>query len=281
MNPDAGIYCSGPKRQRQGNGRDLSGRLSAFRWLILFSSAALLLALGGRVSADTYIYENLEGQRLITNVPSSEKGMTLIKHRRDRSTRPRNKRKIIGYSYLFRDAEGISHYTNRKASGKGMTLVSRRPIYYYGKPRSGGPAPVLKVLKERIRKYRPLIMQAARDTGLDANLIHAVILAESAYNPKALSPKGAMGLMQLMPQTAKRFNVMDAYDPAQNIRGGTRYLKFLMERFGNDTDLVTAAYNAGEGAVEKYGRSIPPYKETQEYVRKVKGYMAQGMVAFN
>jgi len=281
MNPDAGIYCSGPKRQRQGNGRDLSGRLSAFRWLILFSSVVLLLMLVGKVSADTYIYENLEGQRLITNVPSSEKGMTLIKHRRDRSTRPRNKRKIIGYSYLFKDAEGISHYTNRKASGKGMTLVSRRPIYYYGKPRSGGPAPVLKVLKERIRKYRPLIMQAARDTGLDANLIHAVILAESAYNPRALSPKGAMGLMQLMPQTAKRFNVTDAYDPAQNIRGGTRYLKFLMERFGNDTDLVTAAYNAGEGAVEKYGRSIPPYKETQDYVRKVKGYMAQGMVAFN
>ena len=281
MNPDAGIYCSGLEKQCQGKGCDLSGGVSAFRWLILFSSAALLLALGGRVSADTYIYENLEGQRLITNVPSSEKGMTLIKHRRDRSTRPRNKRKIIGYSYLFRDAEGISHYTNRKASGKGMTLVSRRPIYYYGKPRSGGPAPVLKVLKERIRKYRPLIMQAARDTGLDANLIHAVILAESAYNPKALSPKGAMGLMQLMPQTAKRFNVTDAYDPAQNIRGGTRYLKFLMERFGNDTDLVTAAYNAGEGAVEKYGRSIPPYKETQEYVRKVKGYMAQGMVAFN
>lgn len=281
MNPDAGTYCSSPKRKRRGNGRDLAGGLSAFRWLILFSSVILLLMLVGKVSADTYIYENLEGQRLITNVPSSEKVMTLIKHRRDRSTRPRNKRKIIGYSYLFRDAEGISHYTNRKASGKGMTLVSKRPIYYYGKPRSGGPAPVLKVLKERIRKYRPLIMQAARDTGLDANLIHALILAESAYNLKALSPKGAMGLMQLMPQTAKRFNVTDAYDPAQNIRGGTRYLKFLMERFGNDTDLVTAAYNAGEGAVEKYGRRIPPYKETQEYVRKVKGYMAQGMVAFN
>ena len=244
-------------------------------------AVVLTLLFFGTVSADTYIYENAEGQRLITNVPSRDKGMTLIKHRRDKRTKPRNKRRVIGYSYLFRDAEGISHYTNKKSTGRGMELISKRPIYYYGKPRSGGPAPVLKVLRERIREYRPLIMQAARETGLDANLIHAVILAESAYNPKAVSPKGAMGLMQLMPATAKRFDVTDAYDPVQNIRGGTRYLKFLMDRFGNDIELATAAYNAGEGAVEKYGRTIPPYRETQDYVRKVKGYMAQGMVAFN
>lgn len=241
----------------------------------------LLLLISAAVSADTYVYENAEGQRLITNVPSRDKDMTLIKRWRDKRTKPRKQRKIIGYSYLFRDAEGISHFTNKKSSGRGMELISKRPIYYYDKPRSGGPAPVLNVLKERIKEYRPLIMQAARETGLDVNLIHAVILAESAYNPKALSPKGAMGLMQLIPATAKRFNVTDAYDPAQNIRGGTRYLKFLMNRFGNDIELATAAYNAGEGAVEKYGRTIPPYRETQDYVRKVKGYMAQGMVAFN
>jgi len=185
-----------------------------------------------------------------------------------------------GDVYKFEDAEGRTLLTNIPSKGKGMTLV-KRFRFSYARPHSGGPAPVLKVLKDRIRKYKPLIMQAARDTGLDTDLIHAVILAESAYDPQAVSPKGAMGLMQLMPATAKRFNVSDAFDPAQNISGGARYLKFLMERFDNDLELVTAAYNAGEGAVEKYGRSIPPYKETQLYVKKVKDFMQQGMMAFN
>ncbi len=186
----------------------------------------------------------------------------------------------VGDVYKFEDAEGRTLLTNIPSNGKGMTLM-KRFRFSYAKPHSGGRAPVLKVLKDRIRKYKPFIMQAARDTGLDTDLIHAVILAESAYDSKAVSPKGAMGLMQLMPATAKRFNVSDAFDPAQNIRGGTQYLKFLMKRFGNDLELVTAAYNAGEGAVEKYGRSIPPYKETQLYVKKVKDFMQQGMVAFN
>ncbi|WP_456406019.1 lytic transglycosylase domain-containing protein [Thiolapillus sp.] len=182
--------------------------------------------------------------------------------------------------YKFEDAEGRTLLTNIPSSGKGM-MLKKRFRFSYAKPHSGGRAPILKVLKDRIRKYKPFIMQAARETGLDTDLIHAVILAESAYDPKAVSPKGAMGLMQLMPATARRFHVNDAFDPAQNIRGGTEYLKLLMERFGNDIELATAAYNAGEGAVEKYGRSIPPYKETRLYVRKVKDFMQQGMVAFN
>lgn len=185
-----------------------------------------------------------------------------------------------GDIYKFEDTEGRTLLTNVPSSGKGMTLT-KRFRFSYANPHSGGRAPILKVLKDRIRKYKPFIMQASRDTGLNTDLIHAVILAESAYNSKAVSPKGAMGLMQLMPATAKRFNVNDAFDPAQNIRGGTEYLKFLMKRFGNDITLATAAYNAGEGAVEKYGRSIPPYKETQLYVKKVKDFMQQGMVAFN
>ncbi len=185
-----------------------------------------------------------------------------------------------GDVYKFEDEEGRTLLTNIPSNGKGMKLV-KRFRFSYSRPHSGGRAPVLKVLKDRIRKYRPLIMQAARETGLDTDLIHAVILAESAYDSKAVSPKGAMGLMQLMPATAKRFNVSDAFDPAQNISGGTRYLKFLMARFGNDLELVTAAYNAGEGAVERYGRSIPPFKETRLYVKKVRDFMQQGMVAFN
>ena len=186
---------------------------------------------------------------------------------------------VAGDVYKFEDAEGRTLLTNIPSSGKGMKLV-KRFRFSYANPRSGGHAPVLKVLKDRIKKYRPFIMLAARETGLDTDLIHAVILAESAYDSNAVSPKGAMGLMQLMPATAKRFNVSDAFDPEQNIRGGTQYLKLLMEKFGNDLELATAAYNAGENAVEKYGRRIPPYRETQLYVKKVKDFMQQGMVAF-
>jgi hypothetical protein len=245
----------------------------------LVVGVAIVLA-AAAAAADTYVCTDEEGETTLTNIPCA-RGAVTQKHNRSGKTRPQSNRKIIGYSYRFEDDEGHTLYTNKRKAGRGMTLVSRRPIYYYGKPRSGGPAPVLKVLRERVKKYRPLILQAARDTGLDANLVHAVILAESAYDPQARSPKGAMGLMQLMPATAKRFGVGNPYDPAQNIRAGTRYLSYLMKRFGNDMELAVAAYNAGEGAVEKYNRSIPPYKETQAYVQKVKGYMAQGMLAFN
>jgi hypothetical protein len=103
---------------------------------------------------------------------------------------------------------------------------------------------------------------------LEPALMHAVISAESSYNPWAVSPKGAMGLMQLMPGTAERFGVSNPYDPVANMHGGARYLRWLLDRF-NDPRLAVAAYNAGEGAVQKYGNQIPPYQETQTYVVRV------------
>jgi soluble lytic murein transglycosylase-like protein len=100
-------------------------------------------------------------------------------------------------------------------------------------------------------------------------LLHAVIRVESAYNPSAVSSAGAVGLMQLMPGTAQRYGVVDRTDPVQNIEGGARYLRDLMAMFGSDLTLAIAAYNAGENAVIKYNNSIPPYPETQNYVRQV------------
>jgi soluble lytic murein transglycosylase-like protein len=117
-------------------------------------------------------------------------------------------------------------------------------------------------------KYlEPVIADAAERHQVDPALVQSVIAVESAYNPEAVSPKGAMGLMQLIPATARRFGAADAFDPRQNIEAGVKYLKYLQELFQDDK-LALAAYNAGEGAVQKYG-GVPPYRETTDYVRRV------------
>lgn len=121
----------------------------------------------------------------------------------------------------------------------------------------------------RKSKFAPMIQRVATAAKVNVHLIHAVVQAESAYNPKARSPAGAIGLMQLMPATAKRYGVADIWDPEQNLHGGAQYLRDLLELFDNDLRLAVAAYNAGEGAVLKYGKQIPPYPETREYVRRV------------
>ncbi|MEE9234494.1 MAG: lytic transglycosylase domain-containing protein [Candidatus Acidoferrales bacterium] len=112
------------------------------------------------------------------------------------------------------------------------------------------------------------IRQAAREHAVDPLLIHAIIQVESAWNPRARSRKGALGLMQLMPATGARFGVRDFFDPKQNVTGGVRYLRFLLDRFDNDPELALAGYNAGENAVAAAG-GVPPYRETREYLKRV------------
>ena len=119
--------------------------------------------------------------------------------------------------------------------------------------------------------YKDQVKIAALDSGIETALLHAVIMTESNYNARAISPKGARGLMQLMPHTAKRFGVNNADDPKQNIQGGARYLSYLLKLFKNDFSLAIAAYNAGENAVIEHGNTIPPYRETLHYVIKVLG----------
>jgi len=124
-------------------------------------------------------------------------------------------------------------------------------------------------------QYDDLIAVHANKHSLNPDFVRAVIQAESAFNPRARSPKGAMGLMQLMPSTAAAYQVLNAYDPAENIRAGVAYLKSLLTRFGDDVSLALAAYNAGPTAVEKYGNSVPPYKETRDYVKRIRANSGQ------
>jgi soluble lytic murein transglycosylase-like protein len=167
-------------------------------------------------------------------------------------------------------------YATRDASG--TIVLSDHPIdeptVIYavpGAPRYVTTTPVAsddESISARER-YEPLVIEHSNRHGLRPELVRAVIQVESGYNPRALSPKGAMGLMQLMPETARVLGVQRPYDPAQNIAGGTRYLRVLLDKYNGDELLALAAYNAGSGAVDRHGHRVPPYRETQDYVRKV------------
>jgi soluble lytic murein transglycosylase-like protein len=128
------------------------------------------------------------------------------------------------------------------------------------------PPPVAQSLSSA--PFGRMIRSAAKETGIDENLITRVIAVESNFNPRAVSQKRAQGLMQLLPETAARYSVSDAFDPAQNIEAGTRYLRDLLQRYRGNLALALAAYNAGPAAVERYG-GVPPFTETQNYVRRI------------
>ena len=171
------------------------------------------------------------------------------------------------YSYV---QDGVRHYTSsrpRVASASPVRTIrySFLETCYACTVRSGVDFGRVRLNTDA---YRDEIAAAARTHGVDEAVVRAIIHAESAFNPNALSRVGAQGLMQLMPATARRFGVDNAFDAAQNIDGGVRYLAWLLKRFNGDLTLAAAGYNAGEGAVDRY-KGVPPYSETQVYVQRV------------
>jgi len=136
----------------------------------------------------------------------------------------------------------------------------------YPEPEAAAPAPLPAAVAG---PFSEIIDRVAAEQDVPVKLVRAVIQVESAYNVRARSPKGAMGLMQLMPTTALELGVHNAFDPAENIRGGTAYLRQLLDRYDGDEQLALAAYNAGAGAVDRHGRRVPPFQETRDYVRRV------------
>lgn len=167
--------------------------------------------------------------------------------------------------YKYVDQHGRVTYTDRKQNSAYLKLKKT----WKGWQLPEGSAIYRKNFVANKARVQHLIAASAEETGIDVALINSVIHAESYFYPLAQSHAGAAGLMQLMPGTAKRYGVRDRFDPAQNIRGGSRYLKDLLTMFNNDLQLALAAYNAGENAVKRYGNRIPPYAETHKYVKKV------------
>lgn len=168
--------------------------------------------------------------------------------------------------YKYEDPDGTLHFTDAPTDKRFKVFM--RDIKKDKKLRTAFKLPGYA---RNPAEFEPIIASCSREYGVDSSLVKAVIHAESGYNPSAVSPKGAQGLMQLMPKTAQGLKVNDCFNPSDNIRGGVRYLRFLLDTFKGDESLALAAYNSGMGAVAKYG-GIPPYPETRSYVAKVLSY---------
>jgi len=166
--------------------------------------------------------------------------------------------------YSFTDANGVTHFSNVPADSRYQLLIATPTD-------AVAVAPKDKSIDwlARSAQYDGVIAGAAKAATIQAALVRAVIVVESGFNPRAVSKKGAIGLMQLQPATAKRYGVKNIYDPEQNVRAGAHYLSDLLTRFGSNLELALAAYNAGEDAVERYGRHVPPFRETLAYVPSV------------
>jgi soluble lytic murein transglycosylase-like protein len=168
--------------------------------------------------------------------------------------------------YKYVDDEGVMHFTDAPTDRRFKIFM--RDLKKDRKLRTNFK---IGAFSRNPDEFEPIVKSVASEYGVDKNLVKAVIHAESGYNPNAVSPKGAQGLMQLMPKTAQGLKVPNSFDPKDNIRGGVRYLRFLLDTFKGDVTLALAAYNAGLSRVNQYG-GVPPYQETRNYISRVLSY---------
>ena len=164
-------------------------------------------------------------------------------------------------------------YSWRDANGQ-LVLSDKRPpqnagVRSYPVPKTDAVRATRYVAADRTNRYDDLIVEHARLHSVRTDLVRAVVQVESAFNPFARSPKGALGLMQLMPATIRQFGVTNPFNPVENIRAGVAYLRSLLDRYQNNEELALAAYNAGPGAVDRHGQNVPPYRETRNYVASI------------
>lgn len=227
-------------------------RLVIVRTLLLSSFCLLAQPV---VAAEIYRYVDAQGRVHFTDTPPA-KSSKPIRNRRQASLGS-----VRIYKYV--DANGVVHFSDTRSD-------NRFRLVYEGSLFEGDDRKLKGVgIHRRHAEYSDIIQKAAERYHVDAALIHAVIHTESAYNRFAKSPKGALGLMQFMPGTAKRYGISDRTDARESINGGARYLRDLLKLFNNNKRLALAGYNAGENAVIRYGYTIPPYRETRHYVRRV------------
>jgi soluble lytic murein transglycosylase-like protein len=173
--------------------------------------------------------------------------------------------------YSWRDANGNLVVSNRRPES--ATPASTKT---YAVPKAERVRATRYAASDRGRQYDDLISEHSKRNGVRSDLVRAVMQVESAFNPNAMSPKGAMGLMQLMPSTARQYGVRNAFNPAENVRAGVAYLRGLLDRYSNNEELALAAYNAGPGAVDKYRQAVPPYRETRNYVAQINKMAGSG-----
>ncbi len=245
----------------------------ARRWSVIVG--VLAWAIAGAVRADIYSYVDGHGVRHITNQPQGDSRYQRVMKTPQYQT-PGQKKPAHSAPAALSAVPSVNGWQMitptgrwRLVTGNGWQQIRPSDRMMTLKSATTGKALPFNLNSDDRRRYTAVVAQIARRNGVDPKLVDAVISAESAYNPDAVSSAGAMGLMQLMPATARRFGVSDPFDPTANIRGGVRYLHWLLDKFNNNVVLALAGYNAGENAVINHDYTVPPYAETRTYVTRV------------